>query len=422
MSNISVKDFAAYQVDPVRGFLPSQYPLERLPAGFEAWERLASQLPALLLAGKAQPTLERLTSPDLNWLESDRQLQRAMLILSIFGNSYVWGGAKPATVIPRGLALPWWTVAEKLGQPPITTYASLVLYNWRLLDKNGPLDLSNLGALQLFFGGSDEQWFYLTSVAIEAKGAPALKAIVDARNAAAGGQVDDLADNLKRIASAFADMRETLLRVEEKCDPYIYYHRVRPFLAGWGEAGVIYEGISDAPQKFVGASAAQSSLLQSLDAGLGVTHRDDETYPFLLAMRRYMPPAHRGFIEALDDGPALRQFVLDRRQVAPALCDLYNACIRALDNFRKKHMELAVRYISRQAPGAEETEGTGGANFAPFLSKVRKETKESEISARSSTDGDNVKSKVLRYLALGDSYTIDDSNDLRPINHLLPSE
>src|SRR5262249_34889805 len=176
------------------------------------------------------------------------------------------------------------------------------------------------------------------------------------------------------------------------------------------------------PQKFAGASAAQSSLLQSLDAGLGVTHRDDGTHPFLLAMRHYMPPAHRRFIEALDDGHALRQFVLDRRQVAPALCDLYNACIRALDNFRKKHMELAVRYISRQAPGAEEAEGTAGANFVPFLSKVRKETKESEISVRSSTDGDNVKSKVLRYLALGDSYTIDDSNDLRPINHLLPSE
>src|SRR5262249_46857917 len=255
-----------------------------------------------LLAGKLRPTLARLTSPDLNRLESDRHLQRAMLILSIFGNSYVWGGAKPATVIPRGIALPLWTVAEKLGQPPIATYASLALYNWRLLDKNGPLELGNLGALQLFFGGSDEQWFYLTSVAIEAKGAPALKAIVDARNAAASGRVDDLADNLKRIASAFADMRETLLRVEEKCDHYIYYHRVRPFLAGWGEAGVIYEGISDTPQKFVGASAAQSSLLQSLDAGLGVTHRDDGTHPFLLAMRHYMPPAHRRFIEALDDG------------------------------------------------------------------------------------------------------------------------
>src|SRR5262249_50861281 len=237
---------------------------------------------------------------------------------------------------------------------------------------------------------------------------PGPQAIVDARNAAASGRVDDLADNLKRIASAFADMRETLLRVEEKCDPYIYYHRVRPFLAGWGEAGVIYEGISDTPQKFVGASAAQSSLLQSLDAGLGIIHRDDETSPFLLAMRRYMPPAHRGFIEALDDGAALRQFVLDQRHSAPALCDLYNSCIQALDSFRKKHLELAVRYISRQAPGAEDAVGTAGANFVPFLSKVIRETKEQEVSAPekrpSLAGGDNGKPKALRYLALGDSY------------------
>ena len=413
MSSISAKDFAAYQVDPVRGFLPRQDPLERLPAGFEAWDRLASRIPALLLCGKVRPALEQLAAPDLNRLESDGSLQRAMSLLSIFGNAYVWGGAKPARVIPCVIALPWWTVAEKLGQPPITTYSSLTLYNWRLLDKNGPLDLDNLATLQLFLGGADEQWFYLTSVAIEAKGAPALKAVADARDAAAGGRVDDLADNLKRIASAFAAMRATLLRVEEKCDPYIYYHRIRPFISGWGEAGVVYEGISDTPQKFVGASAAQSSLLQSLDAGLGIMHRDDETYPYLLAMRRYMPAAHRRFVEAFDDGPSLRQFVLDRRHSAPTLCDLYNSCIQALDHFRKKHLELAVRYISRQSRGAEDTDGTAGSNFVPLLSKVIKETKEWEISApverAIAAGGDNGKPKPLRYLALGDSYTIGES-------------
>lgn len=413
MSGISVKDFAAYQVDPARGFLPSQDPLERLPAGFEAWDRLASQMPALLLAGKLRPALERLTSPDLNLLESDGHLQRAMLLLSLFGNAYVWGDEKPATVVPRGIALPWWTVAERLGQPPIITYSSLVLYNWRLLDKSAPPGLGNLATLQLFLGGSDEQWFYLISVAIEAKGASAIRAIVDAQNAAARGRVADLADSLKEIAYAIAEMRETLLRVEEKCDPYIYYHRVRPFIAGWGEAGVVYEGVSGEPQKFVGASAAQSSLLQAMDAGLGVIHRDDETSPFLFAMRRYMPPAHRRFIEALEDGPSLRQFVLDRKQSVPALCDLYDACIQALDHFRKKHLELAVRYISRQAPGAEATEGTGGTNFVSFLSKVRKETKEKEIGARAGQSSlarsDDGRPKALRYLALGDSYTIGES-------------
>lgn len=402
MSSMNVKDFAAYQVDPVRGFLPSLDPLEQLPAGFEAWERLAPQIPALLLAGKLRPALEQLTPPDLNRLESDRQLQRATLLLSFFGNAYVWGGEKPAMVIPRGIALPLWAVAEKLGLPPITTYASLVLYNWRLLDKNGPLDLSNLALLQLFLGGLDEQWFYLTSVAIEAKGAPALKAIWDAQMAAVDGREANLAYNLKKIASALADMYETLLQMEEKCDPYIFYHRVRPFFVGWKEPGVVYEGVSDTPQKFVGATAAQSSLLQSLDAGLGIMHRDDETYPFLLAMRRYMPPPHRRFIEALEDGSSLRQFVLDQRRGHPALCDLYNACVHALDRFRKKHLELAVRYISRQTPETEEAKGSGGTSFVSFLSKARKETKEQVIS-------NNGKPKVIRYLALGDSYTIGES-------------
>lgn len=142
-----------YQIDPARGFLPAVDPLERLPAVFEPWERLASMLPALLLAHKLRPALEQLPPLEVNRLEDDRQRQRAMLLLSILGHAYVWGEASPARVLPRGIAVPWWQVAEKLGRPPIASHASIVLYNWRLLDKGGPLDLNNLAGLQLFWGG-----------------------------------------------------------------------------------------------------------------------------------------------------------------------------------------------------------------------------------------------------------------------------
>jgi len=376
---VSQIDLAAFRIDPVRGFLPADDPLERLPADFDAWEHVAPDVPALLMTGRLRPALEALPLLDIEPLEGDMQLERAMLLLSVFGSAYVWAEPAPARMVPRAVAAPWCRLAERLGRPPITAHPSNVLFNWRRLDKTGPIELDNLAALQLFLGGIDEQWFYLTAVVIEAKGAPALGALVAAQQAVAVGQADELATHLQAIASALDRVYEVLERIPEKCDPYIFYHRVRPYLSGWPEPGVIYEGVSDAPRRCAGGSAAQSPLIQALDAGLGIKHRGSETSPFLMEMRNYMLTGHRRFIEALESGASVRQFVLDHAARCPALSDRYNGCIRALDRFRKKHMELAVRYISHQAPNPDEAKGTGGTNFVSFLSKARRETEELTI-------------------------------------------
>ena len=376
MKPLNTEELSGYQVDPARGFLPAQDPLEQLPAYFDTWERLAAELSVLLMTGRLRSALEQLAPLDTNRLEDERQLQRAMLLLCYLGNAYVWADDKPANLLPRGIAIPWVQIAEKLGRPPISSHASLALYNWRRLDKEGPLDLDNLDTLQLFAGGMDERWFYLTAVVIEAKGAPALPALVRAQQAVASNRVDDLAQSLKKIPSALTDIFAILLRIPEKCDPYIFYHRIRPYVAGWEAPGVIYEGVSETPRIFAGGSAAQSALIQALDAGLGIKHHREETRAFLQDMRNYMIPGQRRFIEALEAGPSIRQFVFDHQQSHPTLADLYNACIRGMDNFRKKHIEITVRYILHQAPKDEEAKGTGGTSLVPFLSTARKETQE----------------------------------------------
>ena len=363
-----------YQIDPEYGFLPSQPPLKQLPLAFAPWERLAAQLPALLMTERLRPTLDNLEPLETRRLENERQYQRAMLLLSVLGNAYVWGGAQPAQKIPRGVAIPWAQVAETVGRPMIVAHASMVLNNWRLLDESRPLALDNLETLQLFLGGLDERWFYLTTVAIEAKGGPALLAMIETQQAVATGQVAEVVHGLARLRAAIDAIYAILLRIPEKCDPHIFFHRIRPFLAGWPAPGVMYEGVSDAPIQLAGGSAAQSSLIQSFDAILGVTHPGEETRPFLTEMRNYMPPAHRRFIEAIEAGPSVRGFVEARTTSHPVLCDLYNDTLQALDAFRKKHIEISVRYILHQAPDEAEAVGTGGTSFVPFLSKARRET------------------------------------------------
>jgi indoleamine 2,3-dioxygenase len=71
--------------------------------------------------------------------------------------------------------------------------------------------------------------------------------------------------------------------------------------------------------------------------------------------------------------------VLVEKKSEPALRDIYNQCVQAMEEFRRKHFEIAVRYITHQAPKGVEAKGTGGTNFSTFLGKALKETGESVI-------------------------------------------
>jgi indoleamine 2,3-dioxygenase len=375
-----VNDLAAFQIHPTGGFLSAEEPLERLPSHFDTWERTASLVPVLVGEGRLRATLAGLPCLDLARLETDRQLQRAMLILSVLGNAYVWADRAPATLLPAGIAVPWCAVARRLGRPPIVAHASMVLSNWRLVDKNAPLTPENLSALLLFSGTPDEEWFFMTTAAIEAIGVTALVALVRVQESVAGGRAEDVVECLKTIATVVKEMESVLARMPERCAPRVFYNRIRPFLTGWPEPGLVYEGVSDRPHRWLGGSAAQSSLLPALDAGLTIRHGDPEASMFLREMRGYMPPPHQRFLQTLEAGPSIRQFALERKKSDPTLCDWYNRCIGAVESFRNRHIAIAVEYVLRQAPTPEEALGTGGTSFVRFLTKVRNATAESAIS------------------------------------------
>lgn len=96
-----------YDVDPYRGFLPSQDPLQRLPyARYHIWEDLADDLPKLLSArlGQARDPLKQLPVLSIDKLSTDRELRRAHLLLCLFAHAFVWGGNEPLDYIPEGKA------------------------------------------------------------------------------------------------------------------------------------------------------------------------------------------------------------------------------------------------------------------------------------------------------------------------------
>src|SRR6266851_5741060 len=294
-------------VDPQRGFLPAVDPLTRLPAAFGVWDEVGFELPKLLAAGRARSILSRLPALDPSELP-DEAIPRAMVLLSFFGHAYVYQNWQTdvADRLPAAVARPWAATASRSGRPPILSYASYALDNWRRLDPEGPIALGNLAMLQNFLGGLDEEWFVTVHVQIEAQAVPALCALPKAQQAAECEDTAALREALGVTAAALERMNHTLLRMPENCDPYMYYHRVRPFIHGWQQHPVVYEGVPEhagAPQAYYGETGAQSTIVPCLDAALGVRHRQDELRTYLAAMRRYMPRPHVAFLESLERGP-----------------------------------------------------------------------------------------------------------------------
>src|SRR5919109_985046 len=374
-----------YGMDGNRGFLPDPDPLDRLPNDFSPWEQMGRELPKLLITDKIRSFIKDMPLLDATRLRDERERRRAMVILSFLGHAYVWGEKEIVSSIPASLAIPWHQIAKLLGRPPVLSYASYALDNWKRLDPNRPIELGNIALLQNFLGGQDEEWFVTVHVAIEAKAGSALAAIVAAQQAVVDDQPEIVASELATIARTLDAMHEILLRMPERCDPYVYFRRVRPYIHGWANhpslpAGMIYEGVEDycgIAQSFRGETGAQSSIIPALDAALGIAHAEDMLHRYLKEMRHYMPPKHRGFIETVEAGPSLRDYVLRHRDARPFLRDAYNAAVDGIELFRSTHLEYARNYIVKQSQGGKRNPtdvGTGGTPFVPYLKKHRRET------------------------------------------------
>jgi indoleamine 2,3-dioxygenase len=377
--------YSSQSFSPVRGFLPAADPLLRLPPAFGPWEEAASNLPKILVCRRLPAILADLPAFDADRLHSEPELERAMLILSFLGHAYVWGDREPRSRIPPRLAVPWCRIASRLGRPPVLSYASYALHNWRRIDPQGPVALGNIVLLQNFLGGIDEEWFVLIHVDIEAKAAPAISALWPAQVAAQQGDIRALIRQLEIVAAAQEQMCQVLDRMPEHCDPYIYYHRVRPYIHGWKDNpglpdGVLYEEVAaygGQPQKFRGETGAQTGIIPALDGALGIGHREDPLRIYLRELREYMPPAHEAFVAAVEQGPSIRDQVLAHHQSHPALREAYNTCIRLVERFRNRHHEYAARYIQLQSQKSamNPTEvGTGGTPFMRYLQKHKQET------------------------------------------------
>ena len=358
------------------GFLPNKIST-LLSNEFDDVEHIAKNLPKILANNQIEDEVLNLeTEKDISNLSID-ELERAMLLYSYIGHGYIWGGTSIEKVIPKNISKTWYKISQKLDRPPILSYASYALNNWKLQDVNKPFDLENIRILQNFLGGMDEDWFIMIHIAIEHEAKEIL-------NNLKTYYLDKNEDQsyLENALVSIKKINQIMNRMPEKCDPFIYYNRVRPYIFGWKNNpatpnGVIYEGVEEYggnPQLFRGETGAQSSIVPALDALLGVTHSNDPLKEYLDEMRLYMPKEHRNLLNDLDQWSENNRSKSIREDSSVLLSD---EIIKEVHAFRNKHLEYARIYIHEQSLSNQNNSnvvGTGGTPFMKYLDKHLQET------------------------------------------------
>ncbi|KAH0557142.1 hypothetical protein GP486_005070 [Trichoglossum hirsutum] len=377
-----------YRVSTQHGFLPAELPLTLLPDPYyNKWEAVVANLQALLLSKRLREVAEGLPVLSTSRLKGEPEWRRAYVLLAFMAHAYIWGGDKPQDRLPPSISIPLLSVSAYLELPPVATYAAVCLWNYRPIFPNEPIDnIENLSTVNTFTGSLDESWFYVVSIAIEARGAPIIPLMLKAIAAARIGDSRVVAECLRSFAERLDGLCSLLQRMYEACDPHVFYHRIRPFLAGSKNMG---------------------------DAGLpnGVMYVDEngqETW------RQYSGGPHRRFLEHVSTVANIRDYVESHRSDR-ALCVAFDSCLAMLRTFRDKHIQMVSRYIiikSRESrtssrsisprsapqpiniaaastrstqkggkPIGQRLRGTGGTALIPFLKQARDETGEPAIDA-----------------------------------------
>jgi len=377
-------------------FLPKKPPINSYNTrskSLDLLQNIAAQLPKLLLTNQVQSKINKLKKNDLSVdilikNKKAKEINLAMAHLSFIAHAYIWGGKSPQRILPEVISKPWVKLSKYLGRPPILSYASYCLDNWYKINKDEPISLDNVALINNFLGGVDEDWFVTIHVCIEDAASDAIDSACELSFLNEKNKTKDFSKHLSRVRDSLKKVNHIFAKMPEKCDPYIYYHRVRPYIFGTKnnpdlKQGLIYENqFNNKPQFYRGETGAQSSIIPLLDGALGITHTNDNLRHYLNEMRDYMPPKHRKLIEDVEQRSQVKNLITKSKK----LIKEYNQCLEEIHKFRSQHLEYAATYIHKQAQivnpfgsGGSTIRGTGGTPFMKYLKKHRDETDKHKI-------------------------------------------
>ncbi|KAI5477079.1 indoleamine 2,3-dioxygenase [Pseudohyphozyma bogoriensis] len=411
---------ADYDVSVVSGFLPPEEPIRSLKGldlggGWDEVEDVLAEAQDEVkgfggdavgrVSQRWRDKVRALAEPQCAVLPTLPHLRRAHVLLSFLSHFYVHSTYPALTSLPKTLAKPWCIISERLGLPPILTFADTVLWNWHLKDPKLGLIPSNVAITTTFTSTNSESSFFLLSLLCDMVAPPILRSMSSTYDEAFFADLLSLqriSNYLLTIASHIAVLTKLIDdatkgefgepsasasaegkgKGKEQANvivPAEFYWFIRPWFNGgeWTYEGVGPDG-EDVAMNWGGPSAGQSSLVHALDLFLQVDHsprpsssssapapspaptanapppRTDET--FMSRMSSYMPSPHRSFLTHLSTLPRTLPSARSLSSQHPTLTPAYNTAVQAMKVFRDSHFKLVARFIigpSRSEPGRE---------------------------------------------------------------------
>jgi len=156
-------------------------------------------------------------------------------------------------------------------------YTSTVMFNYQVVDPAQGHALRNLALIRPIAGGQAESHFFLVHVTISAISQKVVKCIESSLGIAQDDEgIATLLSNLASISDGISQAQALLKEMYHGCDAS-EFNNFRKLLHGPSHGskvfpdGVIFEGVSDEPRFYAGASGAHDAFLPLIDAFVALT-------------------------------------------------------------------------------------------------------------------------------------------------------
>ncbi|KGG52542.1 indoleamine 2,3-dioxygenase 1 [Mitosporidium daphniae] len=287
------------------------------------------------------------------------------------------------TLLPDNLSGPWIEISKHFDFEPVLNYASSVQFNWHSPTKKdiNSVKLEDIEICSTITGSLTEVWFYQVSLAIELESiriVPIIKNIFSILNSNHNEAKEKIEVQLGNLLNSLKEIGMLLERIHEHCVPSVFYNGLRPYLSGWNTpgfdkmGGLKFGSAPDAPiYTSTGGSAAQSPLIQVLDALFGVRHlpNPDGSPNYLYLIRKYMPKADRDLILWVESwGEGFKDFCVENQIYHPFI-----DCLSQMISNRQLHGGIVWKFIKQEAMKLKkdtEAVGTGGTPYEKFLKSI----------------------------------------------------
>ena len=384
-----------FNVNEENGFLPIKEPLRYLPKSYKPLQILIDDLPILKnektkgilsFKGEVEKRVAGLTNfRDKVILEKDQFIIQALFRCYAFiTSSFILAPAhfyflenkkygKANVFLPKQIAEPFSIVAKKLDVYPFLDYHyAYSLGNYFKIDPKGGLNWENLGMACSFSGMDDERGFIMLHVDINQHSPNLVKSVIDAQNSSSD----------KHLNEALDLCYETMIKINErrqlmwKASRWEHYNDFRIFIMGikgndeiFGD-GLVYENVSDEPQKYRGQTGAQDNIIPLMDIFSGIINqypKNELTY-YLKDLRSYRPMCIQSFLEDTRVHFSKKSNSLIERLEQSNNYKGILILLLLLDEiyaFRNGHWQFVQKYIMQNTVYSKATGGTPIISWIP---------------------------------------------------------